>query len=300
MSYNKKGAMGIGMIVLIVIGVLAVGGGIIWGVTQATIGPEGPSPESCSDSTGVLTVASTSALPGATAPSSPTITCGVDGGPVTTSVTSGTTTFAVGTPLQCLVSKSDFIDKSFSFNMPCGGKTLNAPLLYSTSDNPGIRIKNDDGDFMTDNVAGLTTNQTVLSAGETLTIDVEFQGTNTEGSGNGIWIIEFDNNTNANITSVTLSGATIVPIPAVHSLQETASKAVAFAIPNIEGADKKTYAMQIVLASSKILAGGVLTDWYAEQDFIDDDNTISNGVEDSDGTAKYENTGDSDWFINSA
>lgn len=252
----------------------------------------------CSDSTGILTVAARSELAGASAPSSPTITCGVDGGPVSTSVTSGTTTFPVGAKLQCLVSKSDFIDKSFSFVMPCGGKTLDAGLYYSTSDNPVIRIKNDDGDFMTD--GGGATNQTNVAAGETFTLEVEFQGTNTEASGDGIYVIEFPASSNANISTVTMSGLQVVPIPSVHTLQNAGAKAIAFKVPSIVGAEKKSYSLQVALGSAKDLSGTVLTDWYASQNFVDDDYSIGNGVEDSDGTAKYENTLDYDFVINSA
>jgi len=258
------------------------------------------SPMTCADSTGILTVQDRSILAGGTAPSSPTITCGINGGPVSTSVTSGTTTFPIGANLECLDSDGDSIDKSFKFVMPCGGKTLDGALYYSTSDNPGVRIKNDDGDFMTDNISGAATNQTNLALGETLTLEVEFQGTNTEASGDGIWVIEFPASTSGNISTVELSGCSKVSVPTVHTLQNAGSKAVAFKVPNVIGAERKTYALQIVLGAAKDLTGGVYTDWYGGQEFIDDDSTIQWGVEDSDGTAKYENTLDYDFFINAA
>jgi hypothetical protein len=296
---NKSGKTSIPFMVFAVIALLFLGF-IAFGLyNQNVIQEEATNtPSGCADSTGVLTINSISALAGASDPSSPTITCGVNGGAVTTSVTSGTTTFAVGSELTCLISKADYIDKSFTFTMPCGGKVLEAPLYYSTSDNPSIRIKNDDGDFMTDAVAGGATNQTALTAGETLVLEVEFQGTNTEGSGEGIWVIEFPASTSANITDVVLAGAEKVSVPSVHTLNNAGSKSVAFKIPNIVGAEKKTYALSVILGSGKDLAGGVYTDWYGGQEFVDDDKTISSGVEDSDGTAKYENTLDYDFCIN--
>lgn len=296
---NKKGKTN-PMVWIVIVAVAALVFGLIELPTGTVVDDEHASPVTCADSTGILTVQDRSILAGGTAPSSPTITCGVNGGPVTTSVTSGTTTFAVGEDLQCLISDSDSIDKSFNFVMPCGGKQLDGALYYSTSDNPGVRIKNDDGDFMTDNVAGGATNQTNLAAGETLTLEVEFQGTNTEASGDGIYVIEFPASTAANITTVKMAGLSEVSIPTVHTLQNAGSKAVAFKIPNVVGAEKKTYALQIVLGSAKDVSGGVYTDWYGGQEFIDDDSTITWGVEDSDGTAKYENTLDYDFYINAA
>jgi len=296
---DKQGKAKNPILWIVIIAVAAFAFGLI-DLPQGTIGDDviDANPLTCADSVGILTVQDRSILSGGTAPSSPSITCGVGGGPVTTAVTSGTTVFAVGTELECLVSDTDSIDKAFNFIMPCGGKQLDGALYYSTSDNPGIRIKNDDGDFMSNDVAGgAGTNQSDLTAGETLTLEVEFQGTNTEASGDGVWVIEFPASTSGNITTVTLSGATAVAIPAVHTLQNAGSKAVAFKIPNVVGADKKTMALQVVLGSAKDLAGGVYTDWYGGQEFIDDDSSIAWGVEDSDGTLKYENTGDWDFYI---
>lgn len=284
---------------ILLVAVVAI---LAFGVYKMTITTEGDKTEitKCADAENTLTVQSYSALPGASDPSSPTITCGVNGGPVTTSVTSGTTKFPVGTDLQCLVSKSDYIDVAFDSEMECGGLIEAVPMYYSTSDNPSVRIKNDDGDFMTDNVAGGATNQTDVSAGETLTLEVEFQGTSTEASGDGVYVVEFPAGSSGNITKVEMAGLSQVAIPSTHSLQNANSKAVAFKVPSIKGGDKKTYAMQVVLTASKDLMGGTYTDWYGGQEFIDDDKTIKWGVEDSDGTAKYENTGDYDFYINAA
>ena len=45
----------------------------------------------------------------------PTILAGVDGDAVSTSVTSGTTTFPVGSQITILANASDYIDKSSTF-----------------------------------------------------------------------------------------------------------------------------------------------------------------------------------------
>ena len=288
----------------LIIGVIAALALLIGGfyfIQQSAIGtPGAPSPTTCADSTGVLTVNAVDALQQSSTIGTPTITAGVNGGPVTTSVTSGTTTFAVGDQITVLVSKAGYIDKSFSFVMPCGGEVLQAPLYAASATNPSVRIKNDDGDFMTDNVAGGAVNQTALSAGETLNLDVEFQGVALENSGDLIYIVELPASSSANVTSITMPGLESVPLPTVHSLQNAASKAAAFKVPAINNGEKKTYTLSIVLGASKTLSGGVYTDWYAEQEFVDLDGSIQNGIENSQGTAEYENTGDSDFYINAA
>ena len=289
-----------GLIIGIFLAIALLVGGFYF-IQQSAVGsPEHPSPTTCADSTGVLTVNAVDAEQQSSTISTPTITAGVNGGPITTTVTSGTTTFAVGDSITVLVSKAGYIDKSFSFVMPCGGEVLEAPLYAASATNPTVRIKNDDGDFMTDNVAGGATNQTDLSTGETLNLDVEFQGVALENSGDLIYVVELPANSAANVTSITMPGLKSVPIPTTHTLQNAGSKAAAFEVPAIDNGAKKTYTLSIVLGASKDLSGGVYTDWYAEQEFTDLDGSIQYGVENSQGTAEFENSGDSDFYINSA
>jgi hypothetical protein len=300
---NKKGMKTGGVVLVILVSLVALmllglGGYFLYNASQ-NVNVEGTTnPNLCGDSTGVLTVNAINKLDQGTAIAGETITAGVEDGSVVTSVTSGTTAFAIGSKVKVLVSNSSFIDESFDFVMPCGGYILQAPLYASASTNPGVRIKNDDGDFMSDAIAGLTTNQTSLSAGETVNLEVEFQGVNKESTGDLIYIVELPASTSANVTEINMAGATKVNTPSVHTLQNAGSKVQAFKIPAVIGADKKTYVLSIVLSSGKIISGGVYTDWYSEQEFIDTNGQLAKGVQDSSGTAKYENTGDSDFYIN--
>lgn len=293
---GKKNGLMIGLVIalILVVGVFAYG--YMQNVSQT---PDRQDIASCADSTGVLTVNSFSALSQASNVT-PTLTVGVNGGPVSTTATSGTTTFAVGDNLKIVASLSDYIDTELNAVMTCGGLNINNPMYYATSDNPSIRIKNDDGDYMTDNIAGSTVNQTNLAEGETLSLDVEFTGTSLESSGDFIYIVELPASTSANVTKIEMSGLNSVSVPSVHTSNNAGSKIVAFEVPAIVGSDKKTYTLTIVLGASKDLSGGVYTDFYTKQKFVDTDGTVAYGVQDSDGTAKYENTGDFDFLINSA
>jgi len=253
----------------------------------------------CADSTGILTVNELSAIAGGTAPTSATITAGVNGGAISTSVTSGTTTFPVGSEVVVLVSDTDSIDKSFKFVMPCGGKTLDAKLFYSSSDNPSIEWQDKNSNTLSDAIAGGATNISDVTAGGVMKVKLILTGTSLESSGDGIIVLEFPAGSEANISSVTLGSLTQVTVPKVYTKLTAAGKVVAFAVPAVIGGTEAEYALNVQLESAKDLAGGVYTDWFGGQEFIDDDLiTIGSGVEDSDGTAKYENTIDYDFFIN--
>ncbi|MFA5724552.1 MAG: hypothetical protein WC979_09940 [Candidatus Pacearchaeota archaeon] len=292
-----------GQIVVIMLIASVLLAGLIFGgiylYNQSAVEGEGNVATECGDSTGKLTVNAYSALNPSTNVT-PTLKVGVNGGVVSQTATSGTTTFAIGDKLEIHGTLSDYIDTSVKAEMTCGGIIVDMPMYYSTSDNPAIRIKNDDGDYVSDNIAGLTTNQTNLAVGETLIMDIEFAGTSLESSGDGVYVIEFPASTNANITSVELTGATSTTLPSVHSLQNAGSKYAAFNVPAVVGSEKAVHTLTVNLGATMDLSGGVYTDWYSKQSFIDDDGTIKVGVEDSDGTAKYENTLDFDFYINAA
>jgi len=304
--HGKKGMSAVvGILLGVAIFVLVIGGVSV--MMSGIGGGEGEvadiyNPGTCGLSS-VLTVQDKSALDAGTDPGAPVITAGVNGGDVATTVTSGTTSFPAGTELELLLSITDYIDESYTARMPCGGLTISAPMYSASSDNPSIRIKNDDGDFMTDAISDtgilMLVNQTALDLGETIVWEVVFQGTNGESSGDGVWILEFNASTNSNITSVTLDGKQPIAVPSVHTLQHAGSEAVAFDIPAIVGAETRSMSLSIELGSGQDLMGYVLTDWYTKQKFIDDDKSIQYGVQDSTGDDKSESTLDFDVYITS-
>lgn len=295
---NKKGSAILTIIAILLFLALIFGALAYFGAFQSVTDKESKA-KSCSDSTGILTVNSYNELNSTVI--APTITAGVNGGKVTTSVTSGTTKFAVGDKLVIFQSMGDYIDKSYEAEMKCGGLTLEAPMLYSSSDNPAIRIKNDDDTYVTDHYGDTGgTNQTNLDAGETLNMKIEFGGTSQESSGEGVYIVEFPAGSGANITNVELSGCTKATKPQMHSTLNAGSYVAVFNVPAVEGSNKDIHTLTVTLGATKDLMGNVSTDWYSKQYYIDTDGTIKFGVENSDGTAKYENTEDFDFVIQSA
>ncbi|NOZ47379.1 MAG: hypothetical protein GXO79_11445 [Chlorobi bacterium] len=300
MAKSNKNTLSIFLVVFVMI---VVGIGAFYFASQSAISPVkminktlGP----CPDSTGVITVNAVNALQKSSTIATPTITAGVGNDPVVTSITSGTTTFRVGSPVNVLVSKDGYIDKAFSFTMLCGGYPLDAALYAASATDPSVKIKNENGNFMTDSITGGATNQSVLSTGATLNLDVQFQGSALENTGKLIYVVELPASTSANVTSISMDGLKSVPVPSVYTSSNAASKMAAFEVPALDNGAKAIHQLSIVLGSTKTLSGGVVTTWYAQQEYIGLDGTLKYGVENSQGTAKYENTGSSSFFINAA
>lgn len=290
-----KWIIGVVLIVIVVIVVIAL-------IPERAI----PGPAGCPDATGILTVADYSAIPGGTDPGSPTLTAGVikegqtaETTKVTTTVTSGTTPFTVGDEILLFASIGDYLDKSWTFTMPCGGISLDAPMYYSTSDNPAIEWQTKASDTVTNAIAGGALNISDVAAGGVLKAKLVVTGTALESSGDGIIVLEFPAVSDANITEggISLGSLRKVTKPKVYTVQNAASRIVAFEVPALVGSGEAEYTLLVPFMPSLDVTGGVYTAWFNKQDFIDDDKTIGYGVEDSDGTLKYENTVTYDFFI---
>lgn len=295
MAKTNKMTVAVVALAMLLLAVLA------YGSLQSQVGPDLNTPEGKAAACGLdttLVINANNALALGTAVTSPTYKAIVNGNPAV-AFTSGTTKLAPGDDVTILVEAANYINAEKSMTVKCGSNTMNVGA-FATDDVAAIEIFNDDGDKMTDNVAGGATNQSDLSVGESLTVTVKFKGTNEQSTGNLIYIVEAG--AAANITAITMSGdASVVnSLPSIHTTQTAGSKVVAFSIPAIEGAVTKSYDLTFTLGSGKDLSGAVYTDVYSEEPFIDDDGSITVGVQDASGDAKYEDTSDSDFFINAA
>jgi len=205
--------------------------------------------------------------------------------------------YSAGDKVDFLFSLTSYIDNTLKgVVIECGPNAV-ANEMYST-DSYTYRIKNDDGDFMTAAAAGGATNQTLLTAGETVIFDVEISGTDKESTGKMIMVVELGSS--ANISSITLSDATKASVPSFYTTTTAGVQTAAFEIPAIVGANKKTYSLSVALVSGKLLSGAVYTDLYTVQDLVDTDGAFISDIEDADGTIKYEDKVESDFLINAA
>lgn len=296
--HNKAGKKGQNWTMIIgIIAVLAVAFYFGMPLLNEQFGQDSnTSPSSCADSTGVITVNVVDALQKGTAVGSPTIYASING-QVPTSITSGTSTAPIGASVELFATKADYIDaKLESKTMTCGGLIETIEMFSASSDNPSITIKDDNSDTLTDSATGGANNLSAISAGGSETVTIELEGTNLESSGDLVMVIE--TGVSANVSEILVQGATqLGGIPSVHTLQLAGSKAVAYEVPAVTGATTAKYPVTIVLESGKTISGAVYTDYYAKQWFIDDDGSYKYGIQDSDGTAKYENTVDYDFYI---
>lgn len=298
---NKCGKTGALIPVIIIVALVVVGILGYMAFTQTTTGGFDDKTGSGCALDPVITITDRSALPFGTDPSTPNWTASTDGGPYVKSVTSGSTSFAVGDKVKIFGYHDDYINTvSDEITIKCGENSLDFPMYYATSDNPTIRWVDDEGNYMTDAIAGGPQNQSNIGNGETLNLQVEIQGTAGESTGEGILVMEFQATSDTNISQVTLDGQPSISIPNVYTKQNAGSEVVAFNIPATEGGQRDTYDVAVTMIASGDMSGGVYTDWFTKQWFIDDDDTIAYGVQDSDGTAQYENSVDSDFFIDAS
>jgi len=291
----KKTNLTTTLVVVTILGLLAF---IAYGVSQTQLGSD--TPEEMAAACGLdttLSINAVNALAKGTSVS-PTYTAIVNGG-VAKTFTSGVSKLSPGDSVVILASANDYLDSTTSTTVSCGSNDLDVEL-FATDDVASIEIFNDDGDKVTDAIAGGAVNQSNLAPGESLTVEVKFKGTNEESTGDLIYIVEAGSA--ANISDITMSGDAemLTSIPSIHTTQVAGSKVVGFRIPAIEGAITQSYDLTFTLGSGKDMSGAVYTDVYSEQSFVDDDGTFKVGIQDASGDAKYEDSSDSDFFVNAA
>lgn len=291
---EKKGQAGAALWVIAAVGVVAL---LAWAWSSGQFaggGDGGVSPSECADSTASLTFPAVNKYVQSTVVT-PTTRVRIDGNTVVNG--SAVSSYPVGADLEILYVLGNYIDDTQSFTVNCGQTAAPQMQLSATRANT-FRIRNDDGDFMSD--GGGATNQTNVAEGEAVLLEMEISGTDRESTGDMILVVEAG--ANANLSSITLSGDGVSPteIPSFYADTLTGPKKAAFLISAIEGANKKTYTLGLNLNSGKDLTGFVYTTIYTQQAFEDVDGSYAVGIEDSDGTIKYEDTFDFDFAVDAA
>ena len=287
------------MAIFAIVAVIALLGFIAYGVSQTQLDTtDSAAAKSACGLDTTLTINAVNALAKGTAVTSPTYKAIINGAPAV-AFTSGITKMAPLDDVTILMIATNYINVQKTMTVDCGANTMNVES-YATDDVSAIEIFNSDNDKMDDAIAGGTINQSNLGLGESLTVSVRFKGTNEQSTGDLIYIVEAGSA--ANITAITMSGDAdaLTAIPSVHTTQTAGSKVVAFRIPAIVGAVTKSYDLTFTLGSGKDLTGGIYTDAYSEEPTVDDNGSISVGVQDASGDATYEDTSDSDFFVNAA
>lgn len=221
----------------------------------------------------------------------------VNGGNAMT-FTSGTTKLSPGDSVEVLATLADYLDTTKTITVVCGANRLDMGL-YASNDVAGFRVKNTDGDFMTDSLVGGAYNQTAVSAGQAMTWDVEIRGTDKQSTGNLVVVVELGST--ANVTSITMSGTTAASIPSFYSMNAAGSKAVAFNVPAIIGSATSNHVLTTQITSAKTISGIAYFQVYSAQAFLDTDGKfVTDGIMDSAGATKYEDESHTHYYINAA
>lgn len=202
-------------------------------------------------------------------------------------------TLAFGDDVEIIYSKTNYLDTKVSLsNLKCGVNYL-SHVIYATDDST-IKVFNDDGNVVTDNVAGGATNQSTSATN--INQEVKFVANADESSGDLVVVLEATNTTQ--VDDLILSGATPIDVPEFYTVAGAGSIAKAFEIPALIDGASQTYNLIIQPESGATIDEcGIYLTAYSKQYFVDTDGSFVYGVENADGTTKYEDDFDYDWMI---
>lgn len=191
-----------------------------------------------------------------------------------------------GDQVELLVSKSDFLDTTISqFTAQCGANSQVAKL-YAT-DAASIRVFNDLNNIVTNNAAGGAVNQS--PSANVIRNKVELSGVPAQSTGAMIIVVEASNT--SQVSSLTLSGASVVNTPKFFSPSTAGAIVSAFRVPAIVDGGSAEYTLNINPESGETIDGtSVRIFGYSEQAFVDTDGSFKVGIEDENGNVKYEDS----------
>lgn len=202
--------------------------------------------------------------------------------------------FAYADEGEIILSATNYLDKKVDFGpLGCGVNSMGAQL-YATDDST-IKVFTDVGTLVGDDVAGgATTNQSASAT--VIDQEIKLVAGADQSSGDLVCVLEADNTTQ--VDNMVLSGASKVGTPEFYSVAGAGSVTFTYEVPALIDGDSKTYNLKISPESGETIDGtGIYFTCYSKQNFVDTDGSFQYGVEDSDGTTKYEDDFDYDWLI---
>jgi len=273
---NNTG-MVVGVVVVIAVVLLILGlTGTFQNIGTTTI--EGI--EGCPDSTGAITWASENSLSKSSAVTAISYNVKADGSAGATN----TTTYAVGGKLEYLASADDYLADVFTDIVPCGGKTITTGL--TATDRPSVSFINSGGDTVTNGTDAGATNFSAIANGGSDDFQIKIVGTDKKSTGNMVLVLEM----NSSVDSITINGVSgSTAKPEIYSNTVTTNpKVFVFDIPAVEGATNIKLDGVMTMKSGEHYNGTIMGVFYSKQSFQDTNGLFIYGIEDSDGTAKFE------------
>ncbi len=280
----------IGAIVLVALGVFKIPG---WGsTTDSTPTPTGGS--DC-DSDPVISFSAVDALAGGTS-FTPVVYARVNGAYMG-AVTDGTTKFTKGDQVDLLFTHGSYIDVIKSaLVMGCGTNRVTASMYANGTDTTPFSIYNSGNSLLTDSAAG-GTNQSAITTSADLEMRIAID--QDKSSGDMVIVVEGTNTTQIDRLIISgFPGVTKVSVPDFYSVAAAGSVVEAYQISPINDGSTATGFLKISAESGQTVdKTAVYVTGYIPQAFVDDDGTYKTGIEDSDGTTKYQQTVDFDFMV---
>jgi len=284
---------------LLSIGYVAVTNTQIGGTTSSDVNPETgvPLPDTGCNVNPTITVTANDALQAGTA-----VTVGSE---FTINGVYSTSSAGIrkGDKVVIKTNASNYIDEiQEEITVVCGANPV-LTTISAAATAPTVVIKNDAGlAQLTDNAAGGAVNESAFAAGGSKNFAIDITGVDKKTTGTRVVVFEFSSE--ANISSMTLTDANtglsltkLASVPSGLTVSGSNNYRVAFEIPAVEGAVKKSYNLNVQATTGNVPAGAFYTSFYIAQAFVESDGTFKTGVVDSNSEAKYVATYDYDFLV---
>lgn len=209
------------------------------------------------------------------------------------------TSFQYGDEVQVLYNASDYIDVvGPKHSMTCGVNTI-ARGIYATDD-ATLRVFNTDGNRITDLVLDnciLAPGTNQSSSAASISLKTEIQSAPLQTTGDLVLIVEVANSTQVGYDGITVSGTGVTDGDKLSTYTQnvTASSVRAFNLPASVNGALTTYYVNLAPKTGITMGGNtvgveVYFTLYSKQDYYDTDGSFKFGIENSQGTVKYEDT----------
>lgn len=213
------------------------------------------------------------------------------------------TKFSLGDKGSILVSNASYIDTIIPFEITKCGSNVIVPKMYKLATDPTFRIFGSTGDVLTDSATGGATNQSNFATPTTFKIEMTLAS--DEGDPTWVCVAESVNDTNVKEMTLSSSDATVVKNsynkPNSHA-QESASTNTLFRSWTVSGVkgDGSVTTMNLLIEPETGKTVGTPDEamyftCYPSQAFVETDGSFKQGIENVDGTAKFEASRDNDY-----
>ncbi len=304
-NMNSRGQMSPGVMLLVVLGVVALIGVIVVSTGVLQTQAPGTTQELADKELADCENAPTLTINARNSNNIGTAATGVTynysrNGEFVGSLVSGTTELLRGSEVVPIAEAANFIAVVMDpVTITCGDNPQSVDL-YATSTNT-FRLFNSDNDLVTDSESTSAAGTNQSSSAASITMDLRIDSTTDESTGDLIIVIEHDNTTEVDQIKLSgFGGVTDATTPDFYAPNAAGSIVEAFNVPAVKDGDSVQGTLVFTPETGETIGaaqGIVFITAYSKQAFVDTNGDFVVGVEDTDGTIKYEDTWDFDFRL---